>query len=128
MSDQTLKATVMLEATVVAIGTVLHLERHAWSMANWLKQAAKAYAPPCFARSTRRRPGLITSDPPAAPTPLYCGPPASCAPHDKLLLCEGWYPIPRPALRASALLALATSVVKVFTLSTRTPCSAVVLL
>ena len=36
----------MIEVSLLGIGTVLRLERDAWSMAKWLRRATKEYAPP----------------------------------------------------------------------------------
>ena len=36
----------MLEVSLLRVGTVLRLERDAWSMAKCLRQAANEYAPP----------------------------------------------------------------------------------
>ena len=36
----------LLEVSLLGVGTVLRLERDAWSMVKWLTQATKEYAPP----------------------------------------------------------------------------------
>ena len=35
----------MLEVSLLGVGTVLRLERDAWSMVKWLRQATNEYAP-----------------------------------------------------------------------------------
>ena len=35
----------MLDISLSGVGTVLHLERDAWSMVNWLRQATNVYLP-----------------------------------------------------------------------------------
>ena len=35
----------MLEVSLFGVGTVLRLERNAWSMMKWLNQATNEYAP-----------------------------------------------------------------------------------
>ena len=40
----------MLEVSQVGVGTVLRLERDAWSMVTLLRQAKIEYAPPTFLR------------------------------------------------------------------------------
>ena len=35
----------MLELSLLGVGTVLRLERDAWSMVKWLRQAANEYPP-----------------------------------------------------------------------------------
>ena len=34
----------MLEVSLLEVGTVLRLERNAWSMVKWLRQASNEYA------------------------------------------------------------------------------------
>ena len=36
----------MLEVSLLGVGTVLHLERNAWSMVKWQRHAIDEYTPP----------------------------------------------------------------------------------
>ena len=36
----------LLEVSLLGVGAVLRLERDAWSMVKWLRQATNEYAPP----------------------------------------------------------------------------------
>ena len=56
----------MLEVSLLGVGTVLRLERDAWSMVKWLRQATNEYAPPPPSRassassfSSWRRPSAV---------------------------------------------------------------------
>ena len=40
------KSAEMMEVSLLRVGTVLGLERDAWSMVKWLRHATNKYAPP----------------------------------------------------------------------------------
>ena len=44
----------LLEVSLLGVGTVLRLERNAWSMVKWLRQATNEYAPLSPLPSPRR--------------------------------------------------------------------------
>ena len=47
----------MLEVSLLGIGTVLRLERDAWSMVKWLRRVTNEYAPPrVYVCMTHREP------------------------------------------------------------------------
>ena len=51
----------MLEISLLGVGTVLRLERDAWSMVNRLRQATNEYAPPNLTAATYNKYPMLQS-------------------------------------------------------------------
>ena len=60
MSAQLSEVSLLIVGLIVGVGTVLRLERDAWSMVKGLRRAANEYAPPP-PRHQRRRASLISA-------------------------------------------------------------------